>query len=366
MPFGWINATHHFNIIKYSTNKVRYFLTPSAPSSRIVELDALRGMAALSVVFYHYTTRYDQIYGHTHSLPLSFSIGRYGVFLFFMISGFVILMSLEHTQRIQDFVIKRFVRLYPPYWLAIALTFFVVAVAGLPGREVSAQHAILNSLMIHPFFGIPDVDGVYWTLLVEFIFYVLMAGLFIARLTPYIEWVTVFWLGLNTLENHDILIEISDRLEPWLIVEHAHLFIMGIMFYRLRQHGGSIMRYSILAACFASQIALYPEIDKHLVVLGFMVAFFLINAGRLKAIAIPPLLFLGTISYPLYLIHQNIGYVVIRTLEQRGLSPILSIIAATSLAIALAVLITYFVEKPSLGWMKKISRQSSNPSSEIK
>ena len=64
----------------------------SAP--RLAQLDALRGIAALAVVLFHYTTRYDQLFGHAQSPALSFPYGYLGVNLFFMISGFVILMTL--------------------------------------------------------------------------------------------------------------------------------------------------------------------------------------------------------------------------------------------------------------------------------
>ena len=66
-------------------------------SQRILELDALRGLAAVAVVFYHYTTRYGQLFGHRDSLTVSLPWGHYGVDLFFMLSGFVILMTLERT-----------------------------------------------------------------------------------------------------------------------------------------------------------------------------------------------------------------------------------------------------------------------------
>lgn len=330
---------------------------PSISTTRILELDALRGIAALSVVGYHYTTRYHEIYGHSSDFFYGVPAGRYGVLLFFMISGFVILMSLERTKRSLDFVVGRVARLFPTYWVAIALTFTVVALLELPGREVSLKSALLNGLMIHRFWRIPDVDGVYWTLHVEFIFYVLMLSLFILRLLPYIEGILLGWLGIITLENYQLFINIPEQIESWFLPSYAHLFMMGIVFYRIRRHGSSTLRYGILAACFAFQIALYPEWDKHLAIALYMTIFFLMNAGKLWAIAIPPLLALGAISYPLYLLHQNIGYIVIRELEMRGLSPILSIIAAFSVAIALAVIVTRWIEQPSLRWIRSAYRQ---------
>lgn len=82
---------------------------------RLIELDALRGIAALSVVIYHYTTRYNSLYGHDSFLDNNyFHYCSQGVQLFFMISGFVIFLTLNHIKKPMDFVISRFSRLYPP------------------------------------------------------------------------------------------------------------------------------------------------------------------------------------------------------------------------------------------------------------
>ncbi|MEO0406618.1 MAG: acyltransferase, partial [Cyanobacteria bacterium P01_A01_bin.135] len=320
-------------------------------SARIEALDALRGLGCLGVLFYHYTTRYDQIYGHPAPLPLSIPAGRYGVLLFFMISGFVILMSLERTPTILEFAVKRLARLYPAYWAAIALTFSAVATFGLPGREVKLSVALLNGLMFHPLLRVANVDGVYWTLMVELIFYVLMAGLYLLRALPKVEWAMALWLLVNTLENFNLLIEVPEVAERWLILPYAHLFVMGIVFYRLRQQGSSWLRYGLLAASLAYHLSVAPEPDKLVAVLLFMGAFFLINAGRLEAISVPPLLWLGAISYPLYLLHQNIGYIVIRALEGWGVLPAVSVGVATGVAIALAAVVTAMVERPGGQWV---------------
>ena len=96
-------------------------------TNRIIELDALRGIAAIFVLIYHYTYRYNSLYGHSGILEeLGFYWGKQGVQLFFMISGFVIFLSLNHLKKPMDFIVSRFSRLYPPFWIAIACTFLVV------------------------------------------------------------------------------------------------------------------------------------------------------------------------------------------------------------------------------------------------
>ena len=89
-------------------------------NNRILELDALRGIAALSVFFYHASIYYKE------SIYFSFfRFGLTGVDLFFLISGFVIFSSIQNKTRIQ-FIKSRFLRLYPSYWLALTLTFILI------------------------------------------------------------------------------------------------------------------------------------------------------------------------------------------------------------------------------------------------
>src|SRR5688572_29499648 len=137
-------------------------------SSRIGELDALRGLAALAVVFHHLTRRFYEEYGRPpDSIPPFPISGNHGVFLFFIISGFVITQTLERTKRARDFVVSRFSRIYPSFWTAVLLTWGLVAVFGLPGREVTPVEALINLTMLQDHFFVRQVDYVYWSLTME-------------------------------------------------------------------------------------------------------------------------------------------------------------------------------------------------------
>ncbi len=126
---------------------------------RLVEVDALRGLAAIAVVLYHFTTRFGEIYRDNPSASASFPEGYYGVNLFFIISGFVIFMTLERTKQPMDFVVSRFSRLFPAYWFAIFLTFSITHLLGLPGKLVSIDSALANMIMVHGLFWVPAVLG---------------------------------------------------------------------------------------------------------------------------------------------------------------------------------------------------------------
>ena len=114
----------------------------SAKQGRLECVDSLRGIAATAVMLFHYTTRYDQLFVQQQSLGFDVPWGYPGVNLFFMISGFAIFMTLDKTRRPMDFVVSRFSRLFPSYWSAVLLTFFVVSACGLPGSvfAVIAEH----------------------------------------------------------------------------------------------------------------------------------------------------------------------------------------------------------------------------------
>jgi peptidoglycan/LPS O-acetylase OafA/YrhL len=109
-------------------------------NQRYSELDAIRGVAVIMVVVYHYSVRY----GYPIEPVFSFGLGKYGVELFFIVSGFVIFLTLDKTTHALDFIVSRFSRLYPAYWIGVTLTFSVVYIYSLDGREVNFQSALIN------------------------------------------------------------------------------------------------------------------------------------------------------------------------------------------------------------------------------
>jgi len=322
--------------------------------NRLLELDVFRGIAALSVLLFHYTWRFNEIYGHAPG-AVRVTFGHYGVDLFFMISGFVIFMTLEKTKHGTDFIVSRFSRLFPAYWTAIALTFAIVGVFGLPDREVSITNALANLSMLEEFFRVPFVDGVYWTLSLELSFYAIMFVLYQTRMLARIELVCAAWLiviaALHALQVHRG-VTLPDRLQVLLLTQHGQLFIAGMMLYKIRRDGISVGRGAILAACAFSQWYLYGAEAGIFAVLCFT-ALFLGIQKYLGWMTTKPLIFLGTISYTLYLLHQNIGYVILRAWHSAGLNSYLGIVVAAIVAISLAAAVTFLIEKPVMRMIRQ-------------
>jgi peptidoglycan/LPS O-acetylase OafA/YrhL len=327
---------------------------PVSSKARVGELDALRGLAALAVVAYHYTTLYGQIVGHVHPLSFGFPAGNYGVHLFFLISGFVIFMTLERTRTAMDFVVSRASRLFPAYWVAILITACVVYAIGFPAQKLPADHLLLNFTMIQQILGAEHLDGSYWTLEVELFFYAQMLVWFLLGQLQRIHWIIALWLVLAVVYS---MVEhahghFSYTARELLILRHIPFFALGILFYRLwtRADERWLNLGFIGAALLAIGIADPPVFLLVAVVCCTIFALFVARALRWLASA--PFAFLGAISYSLYLLHQAIGFALIHWLEGEGLPSLLAIGTTLLVVLALASSLTFLVERPAMRWLR--------------
>lgn len=320
---------------------------------RYAELDALRGLAALAVVLFHYTFLYNERIGHSEELSFIASYGGLGVYLFFIISGFVIFLTLKRCKSHTDFIVSRFSRIFPAYWIAIILTAIVVNIYDLKGLHRSIDEILVNLTMLQGYIGIQHVDEVYWTLTYELLFYTFMYLIYRLKLIHKIDHILFLWLSLQL---SSILIEYYYGWFPWkityfMILGYIHLFAAGIFFLKIHEGEHSMYHYLLLVYCLLIQWIKGPT-EESIAVTIFGIIFIVFIGGWLKFIAIRPLIFLGSISYPLYLIHQNIGYVLINKLQTENVSTIISLLLTISIMIITATLINLYVEKPSMRYLK--------------
>lgn len=330
---------------------------------RVGELDALRGLAALGVVAFHYTTFYQQEQGHLQPLGFGFPAGNYGVHLFFLISGFVIFMTLERTRRAMDFAVSRFSRLFPAYWAAMAITAAVVYTVGLPAQRIPPIDLAANLTMVQDLLGFLQLDGSYWTLQAELFFYVQMLFWFALGQLKRIHWIITAWLVMTvihalTQQSH---VHFSYTLRELLLLRHIPFFAMGILFYRLHTRSGDPRANAALIGLALVAIGVSYAPAYLLAGLACCAIFALFVAGKLRGLRAAPFVFLGGMSYSLYLLHQAIGFALIHRFEAAGV-PSLVAVAATALAmLALAAALTYGVERPAMRgirrwWRSRASR----------
>lgn len=326
----------------------------SIRQERIRGLDSLRGIAALLVVLLHYTTWFGDNYGHPEGLLFYFPIGIYGVPLFFMISGFVITMTLDRCDGVMDFCVSRFARLYPVYWFAVIVSFLAVVTAGLPGREVSAADAAINLTMCQHFVGIPDVDSIYWTLYIELCFYIIMGLLLALGIARHAVPALLILVAVNLSGfNYTWLFDIPGwwRIEPFFpripldLLEHVHLFLIGVIAFESRKAWKWWHPIVLLIGLYDAKHGNTWEHVFVIAAIGLIV--FAATRWEFRILCSRPLVLLGAISYSLYLIHANIGFIIIRWGYQMGIAGEITVIVTVALMIALAIGMTYLIERPA-------------------
>ncbi len=325
---------------------------------RLLELDAIRGIAALAVVLFHYFYRYDGIYGHEGLLVNWSKAGQYGVQRFFMVSGFVIYWTLNKVKKPMDFIVSRFSRLYPTFWFSALFTFSIIFIWGLPGREVTIYQAIMNVFMFHQHLGIRHIDTVYWTLTVELTFYFWVFVFFITGQLKYTEYLFSPIVIISIMQSQKV-IEVSNLMNDIFIIPHLSYFLAGICFYKITNRLANGLTYFILVMCLLSTYFVF-SLKVFLISFLFYAFFYFAISGRLKFLSIKPFVFLGGIFYSLYLLHQNIGYVIINELYKYDFEPIISVIVATCISIYLAYLTTKYIEKPSLITIRNAYKKITN------
>lgn len=344
--------------------------------NRLLELDALRGIAALMVVLFHFTMDRSEMY-------LGFKYGVTGVDFFFIISGFVIFLTLSSTKSWRDFVVSRFSRLFPTYWAVVTFTALMTVIYRLIHQESMSGllgQYLGNMTMIQYYFKIPNLDEPYWTLLIEMQFYVVMLLIFSVKWLDRIQLIGLAGLAF-ILFNHFVLSGAAPLIFKFSrglvgLTNHFPLFFAGILFYKIKfQQGRRLPKIPLLAACLGTQIVLYADGGTSFLYISqveyaaMLVLYFSVFA--LYAFDVPlrivnrATVFLGTISYSLYLVHKFVcKSLIIPILEQYTSLNFWVIVFFICLptVILLASAITFYVEKPALRYIreqyKKVSRKS--------
>lgn len=301
-------------LMKMNKNKIRFY-----------EIDLLRFLAAMAVVLFHYTFRGFAEGGYNPvEYPILSEFSRYGylgVHLFFIISGFVILLSAMNRSAIK-FAISRIVRLYPAFWVGVSISALVIYWYGAPIFDVNLSQYLMNMTMLSGYIGVEHIDGVYWTLLVELKFYALIFLLLALHKIKQIEYFLGAWLLIVFVH---VLIPLPKIVAFLLFPEWAPLFISGSLFFLIHLKGLNLYRgLLLLCAYFLAIYFSFHEINtltsfyntdfsfaiEAIVLTIFYLFFFLIMTNRMSWIRSPMLVKIGILTYPLYLIHQNIGFIV--------------------------------------------------------
>ena len=329
--------------------------------SRISYLDGHRGLAILLVLFFHAYTRWPEVvpYGSQYvDIPI-FKFGWIGVQLFFLISGFVILMTLEKCADIRAFIYRRWIRLFPAMLFCSILIFITSSYF----YERPAGKPLIDSLLpgltfIEPswwriMIGVPSnpLEGSFWSLYVEFKFYCFAACIYFwkgrnwmltALVFAYVS--SIFFKVANIYIPGEFFL-LTNKVLQTLSFEHFGWFVAGAAFYiysktmDLKWFLIAIF-LSILSAVFVRDLEWKPALAACLISAFFAIS--LISPRLQRILSNRFLQFFGFISYPLYLIHENMMISMIVKLGHGTIQlpqfmyPLLAIIALSSIAFFIA------------------------------
>lgn len=318
---------------------------------RLELLDYARLLAAVAVIFYHYFSHGLKV-GHidTYTMPdMVIQICKYGylgVPFFFIISGYVIFFSALNRSA-GKFIASRVTRLYPTFWTCATISAAIIYFWGGDDKHVTLGQYLVNLTMIPRDFGVPYIDGAYWTLHWELYFYMMVFVLLLLKagtrqLTLFFQLWPIVMMAVWLMGYKDV---------PFLSGLYGY-FAAGAVFAILSTRV-TWLSIVALACSYVISMDVYVGITdfRHpsfLPVAGsttlFFLFFFFINTPKGSSLSLPGSKLAGALTYPVYLLHQYAGYVVLQRMatEQTKFFWIFTCMAG---AFLVALLVHLVVEK---------------------
>ncbi len=299
----------------------------------------------------------------------SISLGHIGVFLFFLVSGFVIPFSLRDG-RLGRFLVRRFFRLYPTLWACLGITVLTLVahlrslgyVLPYDTRAVAA-----NALLVSPYAGARWIEPVFWTLAVEELFYVVAALVAWRRRLDDGRVIAGLAAGLTALALVAGPAQRPSSVLFWLAFNGTFLLfiLVGLVFHQVFQGrwppgrglaGGTGLLVAFTVAMLRGPVS--PSARVYLTSSAIaLVAFGGLYLGRRRLPYWRPLDMLSNVSYPLYLVHAVAGYVVMRVVFVRTGNYYAAATVAVVGAVAVACAVHGLVERPSIAVGRRLARR---------
>lgn len=322
-------------------------------TSRLSTVDCLRGVAASAVAWFHLTNG-NPDFSAPWWLKASGRHGWLGVEVFFVISGFVIPYALDRARyQLRDFwtfLARRIVRLDPPYLasmaVGIALAYASTWVPGFrgPAPTYSGGQILSHVAYLTDILGFKPIIAVYWSLALEFQYYLFIGIVFplIGHRRVAVRMATLAGLGVLAVVVRSQVVVFS-----WFF-----LFLLGILSFYYRRQLVNVWAYGIaMGLAGAGAWFTLGGLEAGVALATALVITFV----ELRS---APLLFLGEISYSLYLLHVPIAGRVINAATHVSFGPFgttLATLVAFAVAVASAWVFHQLVEKPARRWAGRIS-----------
>lgn len=326
---------------------------------RIEYIDAIRGIASVMVLIDHAVAYWVPAYRDWSLQYLN--LGRVGITAFFLVSGYVVGLTLT-KQPIRTFALRRFWRLYPVYWLTTAFYVGVLAAGGDAPLDFSLFVIAINLTMLQGFIGVVSILGPAWTLGVEVAYYAQAVAAKALGILPRASWLGYLWLaGFLAMAVSNVALG-SDftALAPLMLYTAS----LGYALYvKETQDRNDLLRLLLaggLVVPLGSIALLQAQAGEPWSWMAFVCSFTLgcLFFGLFylaRRISMPQwLLWLGAISYALYLVHIS----VIELVARLGAAPIPSVLIVLAGSVALGGLLHRFVEQPMIALGRRLTPSS--------
>lgn len=296
--------------------------------SRVSWLDSLRGIAAFMVVILHIwiiwlESMKNNLDLNSILLPIfnSFTVeyidfGKIGVAVFFIVSGYVIPYSLE-KKNIKQFLISRFLRLYPIYWVSIFLAYFVY-------HNLTVNEYLINMTMFQSFLKTNDAIGVFWTLQIEWIFYIICIILKYFKILNRNKTIIYSFIALLVVAIIGSYFRYSLQIKlPIALCLALLLMMIGIIANRI-DRGDSSLDFTLKAMVFSFIFSLIPicilsysqdmgnQETWYRYLNSYIIAIIMFFVFRKYKFYNKFLGILGLISYSVYLLHPLIVITIVK------------------------------------------------------
>jgi len=382
---------------------IRDWASVRSSNRHILGLDIIRFAAALMVMVFHLAywswapadSLTKSISGGVVGLS---SLARFtwpgwvGVEVFFVISGFVILYSAADA-RPASFLRGRILRLYPAAWICASATLVTLLISGRADGDTAGNYARAMMLWIHG----PWIDGVYWTLGIEIVFYALVFMMLCLGRFGSLRFAvgamglisSTFWIGLafeRMSPQHLPLGFLEDLLNSpasaFLLLRHGCFFALGAILWIAQTRRLTPWWFCLSGLCLLSgMLEITATVHSIVVPIGdsgmkkatavavWLVAFgFIVVAIRyqqaLRTIFrdwTGVITFLGLMTYPLYLLHDIIGATLLRVAFAADIPPYGALALSMIGVLALSWAVTAFVEPPVKSWLRKLLSGAALP-----
>lgn len=327
-------------------------------------ITGLRAIAATMVVIIH-TGAFADFGAIGHAITYA---GRYGVDIFFVISGFTIAKTFTEAKNYRSYLTRRIMRIIPIYWLIISIAIALIAsdAISLPYwmQKLDSQPDLYNlalhlSMLSYLDYRVANsVLGVEWTIPIEVFWYVCLPPLIhLGKTIPRTIGVALVLLILTAILSY-----ISKKLFGtslpihWSPIAHGHLFFVGVVSFYLREQFKSatsrrpVIWIGCAVALFAVALTVEFQGRSEMLALSTAILIVFVTPARARwvtrALTVRPMLFLGTISYSIYLIHFLVLYILgdFTMLPSSGVGQFLIVYGVT---VAISTATYLVVEKPT-------------------